>query len=297
MLLSKLKKGGKALRWMGLLRSHNSQPLEPANADPTNSVQSPASDSPNGVALVARPEELVAETFMSQLPANTRIIVICGPRRTGTTLMNQILCADPGANAQVGEARIVTRLLEAFAWADENFDHIVKWYFVDNEAYQRFAAETMDRLLHEAWRALGCKDKLVLKAPAFSAIVDQAMELLPNSQFVVCVRHPLDQIASDLEVGLRQIERGIKTDNRAAKRNVAGFARTYVNRYEKLLAAAEREPNRFVFVRYEDVVSSPRTTVASLEKDLDLDLSGYDPEQEWVDFLNKKELSQNACAR
>jgi hypothetical protein len=52
---------------------------------------------------------------MNEFPANLKIIVICGARRTGTTLMNQIICCDPGANRQVGEARIVTQLLEVFS--------------------------------------------------------------------------------------------------------------------------------------------------------------------------------------
>jgi hypothetical protein len=65
-------------------------------------------------------------------------------------------------------------------------------------------------------RALRPANKLILKAPAFSSVIDEAMALLPNSQYLVCVRHPLDQVASDFEVGLRRIEQEGKPDGRAA---------------------------------------------------------------------------------
>ncbi|MEM7192962.1 MAG: sulfotransferase [Pseudomonadota bacterium] len=229
---------------------------------------------------------------MSSLPVDLRIILISGARRTGTTLMNQIICSDPGANSQVGEARIITKFLEAFAWADDSYDTVVKWYFESQQGYEEFKSATINALLGHAYDALKPRDKLVLKAPAFSGLIDEAMQWLPNSQFLICIRHPLDQVASELEVGQRQLQKNSKKTGRAAARDVAGLARTYFNRYTKFLSASEEKPGKFVFVRFEDVVTSPDETIRSLERDLNVDLSAFDPEKEWVDFKNKEELSR-----
>lgn len=233
---------------------------------------------------------------MTSIPPNLRIIIICGARRTGTTLMNQIVCSDPGAHPQVGEARLVSQILKTFSWANENYDNVIKWYFNDHKAYHKFFEDIISAFIQNAHQALQPSSKLILKAPAFSEVIDEAIELIPNSRFLVCVRHPLDQVASDLEVGLRRAEKRGSKENRATKRRIGGFAKTYLKYYEKLLAAADRDPALFAFVRYEDVVAAPYETVRRLETRLDLDLSAYEPDKPWKGFLNEQELAEQAAS-
>ena len=115
---------------------------------------------------------------------------------------------------------------------------------------------------------------------------------MPNTSVVVCVRSPFDQIVSEYEVGLRQIEQGLKETNRATRRDFAGWARIYASAYDQILAAAEAAPDRFYFVRYEDVIGKTAETLADMERALGLDLSSYDPTADWKNFKNRDALEK-----
>ena len=59
--------------------------------------------------------------FRRSSPSPT-VIIICGGRRTGTTLLNAILATDARANPLGPEAQILTRIVEAYRWGRERFD-------------------------------------------------------------------------------------------------------------------------------------------------------------------------------
>ena len=221
-----------------------------------------------------------------------RITVICGARRTGTTLMNQILCSDPGTHAQIGEARLIAKLLELCGWADDNYDNVVQWYFEDRARSDAYFEAMLATLLDNTVAALRPGNRIILKAPNFAPLVKTTLDRLPNSDMLVCVRSPFDQVVSDFEVELRQIEQGMKKQNRSTNRDFAGFSRVYMRQYTPVLAAREQYAERLHFIRYEDVVHDTAATIARIETLFGLDLSAYDPNAEWKNFANKDALAK-----
>ncbi len=214
------------------------------------------------------------------IPANLppgSLVFVVGPRRSGTTLVNNILCADPTANPQIGEAQPLTQLLNAFAWSAENFERMTRHYLPTLQALEDFAAATSRGLVQSCWEAQGRPVNLVLKNPELGLHIDRLRRYFPAARFVVCVRDPRDQIASERDVIARRDTPG------AAKRKfpAAALARKYTHALEPVLKAAESSPESFCFVRYEDLVSDPKRESARLGAFCGLNLDAFDPGADW----------------
>ncbi|MBX3497639.1 MAG: sulfotransferase [Parvibaculum sp.] len=217
------------------------------------------------------------------------VVLIFGARRTGTTLLNQILCNDPDANAHVGECQLLTRMLGSFRWATTNYDRVVQWYFDDYEGCRDLFRRQIDDFLRVSAAHFGGVENLVLKNPEMSRFKAEIDVLMPAAKQVICVRDPRDQIVSELDVGKRQAERGMDGDAAKAfkNRDVAGLAKKYTSYYAPMLSG---EPENSMFVRYEDVIQALEPTLRKIEKFTGLDLSQYDPDSEWKRFEHKEQI-------
>jgi hypothetical protein len=212
-----------------------------------------------------------------------------GARRTGTTLVNQILCNDPKANPHVGECQLLTRLLGTFRWANNNYERVVQWYFDRPEDCAAYFVRLVEDFLTTAAAHFGGVEHLVLKNPEFINFKPELDRLLPESKHVVCIRDPRDQIVSELDVGRRQIEKGI--DGNAARafrdRDVRSLAGRYVGYYRNIL---EGRTENTSFVRYEDLIQRLGDTLAALGEFTGFDVSGFDPQAPWKRFEHKGEI-------
>jgi hypothetical protein len=205
------------------------------------------------------------------------LVFILGTRRSGTTLINSVLCADPAANRQISEAQLLTRLLAGFSWGAANYDRMVRHYLPTRDAMDDFAAKTCRALLERCWQAQGQPRHLVLKNPELSMHADQLRCYFPEARFVVCVRDPRDQIASELAVAARRLP---PTGGDEALQAPA-LANRYKQMLDAVLRAAAAAPGSFCFVRYEDLVADPRSEAARLGAFCGLDLSAFDPDADW----------------
>ncbi len=219
------------------------------------------------------------------------IIIILGPRRTGTTLLNQILCSDPDSNPHVGECQLLTKICSTFKWSEENYDRVVQWYFDDRDASRAYFKRQVDGFLEIAAVHLGDVSSLVLKSPELSNFKSELDILLPDAKQIVCIRDPRDQIASELDVGKRQTEMDIDADSgRAyARRDIVQLCRKYLKYYE---AIVKGDSKNVMFVRYEDIVLNLQYTLEGVEKFTGLDLSGFNSSAEWSRFEHKEYISK-----
>lgn len=203
-----------------------------------------------------------------------------GARRTGTTLVNQILCNEPTANPHVGECQILTRFCRDYRWSVENYDRVVQWYFDDSSQSGLFFRRIVADFLDTAAAHFGGPEFLVLKNPEFSGFKQELDHLLPDSRAIICVRDPRDQIVSELDVGKRQIEQGI--DGRAAEaarnRDIEALAKRYMQYYRPIL---RNQRDTDLFVRYEDVVNDTQRALRDIEQFTGMSLKDYDPEKPW----------------
>lgn len=216
-------------------------------------------------------------------------VIVSGSRRSGTTLMQQVLCSAPTATPQIGEARILVKLLELHDWGVETFDRVGQWYFDGSDDFDGFIQQSVDRVLDNVRRRFPDAATLVLKAPAFYGCLDAADRFLPGSRYVFCLRNPFDQALSEHEVEGRQAASG-RRRGRGETRDFRKLAKAYVRHYDPILAFVEAHPAQCCVCRYEDLVQAPHEQVDCLAAATGLDLSGYDPKAAWKDFLFQDEF-------
>ena len=97
-----------------------------------------------------------------------------------------------------------------------------------------------------------------------------------SAKFIVSMRDPRDQITSDLEVGLRQ-----SGNTSAVGRDIAAYAETINTYYRPILVASCKLPERFLFIRYEDLVLNFRETLDIMNAFTGMAANQFDPESDW----------------
>ncbi len=189
---------------------------------------------------------------MSATPAwNEDVIVVTGYARTGTTLMQGLLCASPDVMPVSAESLILRDLAIAYARSKEQWLDYSRHYFPDPvamRAYHRMGAANWMEYVRTWFKT---DKRLLQKLPQSAALyLPHLAHLLPNARFVVMLRDLRDVVASQRE------------RHRVAKQefDVDKEIRTYVMLYEKL-AHAKPLSGRLAFVPYERLVRDPEATV------------------------------------
>jgi len=211
---------------------------------------------------------------------NVRVIIVCGARRTGTTLLAAILSSDESTPPLPGEAQLLPQWLESYRWATSNFSIRALPFFRDEEELRRFYRRFLGEFLVHCRGRFGAASALVLKSPELSLVFPEAYDLFPEARFLVTIRDPRDQVASEWRVVEKR--RGSEEDLRLLReRDFGTLARNYVNYYAPILGVLERSSARICIQTYEQLVTAPRRAVAGLESFTGLRLDGFDPASAW----------------
>jgi len=134
-----------------------------------------------------------------------RYIFIGGSARTGTTLLQSILCADKTVNPLLPEAAPVRLLLKALQQISQHTRKYEGIYFADDKNLKSFFSQVLLSFLEELRKRYSCIH-LALKEPALTPFFPLVDELLSNQACYLClVRDPRDTIASMLRWG-KQLE-------------------------------------------------------------------------------------------
>lgn len=185
------------------------------------------------------------------MTTSSKLTIISGPPRSGTTLVNRILCASPKCAPVLPECSFITNQIEQYAnillYADkERFSN----YFQTQEECRvcfKKCIEAHLESLRKARQDLVGYEHLVLKDPMLSYFLVQAQELLPpDTRFVIMVRNPLAVIASLKKVATKN---GVEWNFKAKVDEIFNF-------YFHLNGFHQKANNTAThFVRYEDLVS------------------------------------------
>ncbi len=184
-------------------------------------------------------------------PWEEDLVLVGGYGRTGTTLMQGLLCASEDVIGMTAEAKLLFGLIDTYArgvivWKGQTSD-----YFPDRDAYRHFMRGVVGSYLHYLRVRSGADRRLLQKVPIVARFVPEAADLLPNARFVIMVRDPRAALASRLEVDRRHGDRP----------NPEGEIERFVRIYAKLVRQLVSLGDKLIFVRYEHLVTDPDAAI------------------------------------
>ncbi len=210
------------------------------------------------------------------------IFFIGGCMRSGTTLLNSILCSDPTTNPVIGEVQYLTQMMRHYHWGQRNHRLYLKDTFETPESFKSFTADWIGdylRRTRERWQP--CRH-LVLKNPELVHFFPDLLELVEGAKFFLTVRDPRDTIVSMRSVASKQRDQGISSTLTKMNDDARQLSGYYQNYYVRLLRGdLDVLQSNLFLVRYEDLVTQPRTVVEQMRDFTGLALADYDPESEW----------------
>lgn len=192
------------------------------------------------------------------------LLFIGGSQRTGSTLLQKILCSGPDTNPMIGECTYLNALLKAYAIGKQNFEHQTQDYFASRQDFRQKNRQILLTLFAE-WQQHHAAQHLVLKHPQMSSQIPNLFELVPEAKFIIILRDLRDIAASMVEVGKRMENKGGK--HAFNSDNLATLARKIQMVYQPILKYGEqniafRQACRFI--SYEALVQSPETQIQAI---------------------------------
>lgn len=158
------------------------------------------------------------------------IIFVGGAQRTGTTKLQEVLCADDTVQPRIKEASYFRMLIQAYKFGKDDFNNDTADYYKTLEEFllsnRRMVGEFLGAI-QEKHPSVG---NFVLKEPHLTMYFPEVWELIPQARFIMIVREAKDAIASMMRVGEKMAEKGARHffQNRDMKEMVNYYKSFYV---------------------------------------------------------------------
>lgn len=225
-------------------------------------------------------------------------IFIGGVMRSGTSLLQQVICTSKDTNQFINGCRYLTDQLKLYAQYSGADSLFADDYFENTGEFRAFTIGIIEKFLAEAWACNGRPSTLVLKNPELTLYIPLLADLLPDAKFVISVREPKDVITSMIKVGTQQKKDGIRTFLANAASNIDLLCNTFNNYYAPTLRNLKTEglnlENRVLFVRYEDTVNQPDETVAHISRFCGISPGQLPQDGDWDKSSNTEKISRHA---
>ncbi|TVR08410.1 MAG: sulfotransferase [Phormidium sp. GEM2.Bin31] len=222
-------------------------------------------------------------------------IFIGGAPRTGTTLLNSLLCQEATTNPLMAEASYLAYVISTYHRGKRVWRVEGGAYFDDLQDYANFSRPWVMAFLEKTAQRYPQAQHLVLKSPELTKYFPDLFELVPQAQFLILLRDPCDAIASLIEVGdtlkqTRQSPTLVKLLQRGDTKGLAEFFCSYYHPCHSFDQPRFWQQTRYV--RYEGVVHYPRVALRQLEGFTGLCLSQTNPHQPWRSDLDFAQLPE-----
>ena len=226
---------------------------------------------------------------------------IGGINRSGTTLLQSILCSDSETNPLIHEASYLRKIIEAYETGLYKFEEHGKYYFSSVDEMREFTASWAKQFLDKVYKRYPGSRHLVLKHPPMTSKFPLLMELLDavniDTKFFIIVRDPRDVAASLVKIG-EQLRAQNDPEGNSLPRNMQILANYYMSTY--MPALSHKNPKyqqRLTIIKYEDLVTQPELSYEKIRKASGLALDGLNTKGDWAnDELDYKQLKQSENA-
>lgn len=226
---------------------------------------------------------------------------IGGINRSGTTLLQSILCSDRTTNPLIHEASYLRQIVEAYDFGIQKFDEHNRYYFSSKEELRQFTARWAIDFIGQVRRMYPGTENVVLKHPPITRRFPVLFDLLyPTSvdpRFLVIIRDPRDVVASLVQVGERLRQSG-DPEGATLPRDMERLGNYYMMTYMPALSFDNSEyQQRTTLIKYEDLVTDPTTAITRMREFTGLALDNFDSDTEWKnDNLDYKQLGNDRNA-
>ena len=188
----------------------------------------------------------------------TNTVLVCGPQRSGTTLV-QTIVANALSSPLLPEAHVLCATVQTCFDALESWTKNSAFYKDQGDCLAQFQAMFQSQVRHLC-DLKGRPDYLVLKDPNFVKYLPLLPDLADSSVAIVAiVRDPRDIAASFMKIGQRQITS--RETSRYTRRDIDFICGKINDSCRHLLQPL---PARTQVVRYEDFVSDPARELKGL---------------------------------
>jgi hypothetical protein len=202
--------------------------------------------------------------------SSVKHIFVGGVMRSGTSLLQRVICTSDDTNSFINGCRYLTGQLELYVRYAGPDSLFIDDYFENKKEFRDFTQSIIEHILYETWACNGRPNALVLKNPELSLYIPWLADLLRDAKFVMSVREPKDTITSMIKVGRRQKNEAIDSFLANVGSNIDVLCDTFNNYYEPTLRSLKTPglnlESRVLFVRYEDTVNRPEDTIAAVSR-------------------------------
>tara|TARA_Y100000590_G_scaffold459008_1_gene614968 strand:+ start:1643 stop:2482 length:840 start_codon:yes stop_codon:yes gene_type:complete len=197
----------------------------------------------------------------------TRPVFICGCMRTGTTILQRIICSAEDLGNMKGECFWITDQMDSFQQLQNNFVNRLADYFKNENEYENYTKKLIENFILRDC-ANDKTNRPVYKNPELTFHIPTLVKWFQFSDIVISIRDPRDTICSFIEIIEKHNKNNISSRLSKIGRDIDILCDHYFFYYKKFFKDFNYLKNKCLVIKYEDIVNKNDKTINYLSEGL-----------------------------